>query len=110
MSTDLAALLAAATPGPWVITANGIDGGDYDTVIGHGPVQCGSYCYGGTSSIDGDRLDADAALIVALRNNAARLVAALAVAEAVVEADDDPLALDLSEAGWQAVAAFRVAK
>ncbi len=55
----------AATPGPWHVPRRGfgIDAGEFDTVIGPGRVDCMAYCYGGSSTIDGDRLDADQAHI-----------------------------------------------
>ena len=67
-----------ATGGPWsVAKSGGIDAGEYDTVIGRGPVDCMSYCYGGSSTIEGDNLPADAAAIVAEHNAVPWLVAAL---------------------------------
>lgn len=74
----LDALRAEATPGPWRVAPSGaIDAGDYDTVIGPGDVNCMSRCYGGTSTIEGDNLTADAACIIAAVNHLPALVAAL---------------------------------
>lgn len=75
---ELDAAVAAATPGPWHVAKSGaIDAGRYDTVIGGGPVDCMSRCYGGSSTIEGDNLPADAALIVAAVNTLPALVAAV---------------------------------
>ena len=66
---ELREALANATPGPWRVTSKGwIDAGDYDVVTEPGDVDCMPYCYGGTSTIAGDNLAADAALIVAAVN------------------------------------------
>lgn len=84
---QLDALRAAATPGPWhVAKAGGIDAGEYDTVIGRGDVDCMSRCYGGVSTIDGDNLDADAALIAVAITALPALVAELRAHRAAVAA------------------------
>lgn len=61
---DLAAVKAtaeAASKGPWEAGKNGsIYGADYAEVIVKGPVECMAYCYGGSSTFDGDNLEADA--------------------------------------------------
>ena len=67
MTGDLRALSEAATPGPWTVSKRGIEAG-YDDVLCGGDVECMSYCYGGSSTIAGDRIDADLALIAAMRN------------------------------------------
>jgi hypothetical protein len=83
----LDAARAAATPGPWSIDAKGwIDAGDYATVIGPADVDCMSYCYGGTSRIEGDNLPADAALIVAAVNALPELLAEVRRGRALREA------------------------
>jgi hypothetical protein len=58
-SGEMRRLAEAATPGPWRHTERGIEAGDYDDVIVGGPVSCMSYCYGGSSTLDGDRIDLD---------------------------------------------------
>lgn len=63
-ATKLREAAEAATPGPWRSGKSGdIDAGQFDTVIGRGPVECMAYCYGGSSTIEGDRLDEDRAYI-----------------------------------------------
>lgn len=57
------------TPGPWKRSRSGIDGENYGEVIFPGDVSCSSYCYGGSSSIDGDNLVADFRLIVGSAGN-----------------------------------------
>lgn len=70
----LRALEAAATPGPWRSDVRdgerlvGIDGPNYAEVLLPGRVDCMAYCYGGSSRIEGDNLEADAAFIAAARN------------------------------------------
>ena len=53
-----------ATRGPWRKSGTWIDAGKYDEVLCPGEVSCMSYCYGGSSTIDGDNFDADIAHIV----------------------------------------------
>ena len=61
---EIEAAAKKATPGPWRVEEGiGIDAGEYDEVISPGQVSCMSYCYGGSSTIDGDNLDADMAHI-----------------------------------------------
>ena len=72
MELDLDAIEAranAATEGPWLRREGHaeIDGQNYAEVLIPGRVECGSYCYGGTSTIEGDRLDADLAFIAHAR-------------------------------------------
>ena len=77
---------AAATPGEWRVgKGNEIEAGQYDTVIERGPVDCMSYCYGGTSTIEGDNLPADAALIVAAVNAVPEMVAAIRAVHALAD-------------------------
>lgn len=72
------ARLAAATPGPWVAGKGGtIDGANYAEVICKGQVDCMSYCYGGSSTIDGDNLKADTDFIANAPTDMARLLAAV---------------------------------
>ena len=52
-----------ATPGEWRVDGGQIEAGEFGEVIVPGPVLCGSYCYGGSSTIDGDRLAEDFAHI-----------------------------------------------
>lgn len=77
----------AATEGPWWRREGyaEIEGQNYAEVLIPGRVECGSYCYGGTSTIDGDRLDADLAFIAAARTDLPAVVAALRGALAEVE-------------------------
>jgi hypothetical protein len=77
-------LRAAATPGEWHVAKGGlIDAGEYDIVISGGQVDCMARCYGGVSTIEGDNLPADAALIVAAINALPQLTAALRAVEAL---------------------------
>lgn len=70
------ALHAGITPGPWKANKDGtIDGDNYAEVICRGQVECMSYCYGGTSVIEGDNLEADAAFIAAAPSIVAQLLA-----------------------------------
>lgn len=70
--------LNAATPGPWKANKDGtIDGTDYAEVICRGQVDCMSYCYGGTSVIEGDNLAADAEFIAHAPSDVAYLLAEL---------------------------------
>lgn len=63
----LTALRAASTPGDWWAGPGGrIRAGEYNDVIDTGPVDCMAYCYGGTSTIEGDNLGSDLDLIVTL--------------------------------------------
>lgn len=85
--TDTAALrelLAKATPGPWEATKRGIEGNTYDDVIAPGPVECMSHCYGGSSTVEGDRYDTDRALIVAAVNALPTLLDELDTARATL--------------------------
>ena len=80
MELDLDAIEAranAATEGPWLRREGHaeIDGQNYAEVLIPGRVECGSYCYGGTSTIEGDRLDADLAFIAHARADVPALVA-----------------------------------
>lgn len=74
----------AATPGAWKIRPRlegvCIDAGEYDQVIAPGVVSCGSYCYGGTSSVDIS--DADAAHIA--RHDPARVLAEIAAKRTLI--------------------------
>jgi hypothetical protein len=80
-------LRAKATAGEWhVAKSGGIDAGDYDTVLGGGPVDCMAYCYGGSSTIEGDNLPADADFIVAAVNALPELIAELRKRDAAVRA------------------------
>ena len=64
---EIEAAAKKATPGPWRVEEGiGIDAGEYDEVISPGQVSCMSYCYGGSSTIDGDNLDADMAHIATM--------------------------------------------
>lgn len=74
----LRALADAATPGARTATAHGIDAADYAEVIGPGPVSCMAYCYGGSSTITGDRLAADLAFIAACDPDTVRALIAAA--------------------------------
>lgn len=84
----------AATPGAWKIRPRlegvCIDAGEYDQVIAPGVVSCGSYCYGGTSSVDIS--DADAEHIA--RYDPARVLADVAAKREIVawvgDYDADP--------------------
>ena len=70
--------LKAATPGPWKANKDGtIDGTDYAEVICRGQVDCMSYCYGGSSTIEGDNLAADAEFIAHSPSDVAYLLAEL---------------------------------
>lgn len=84
---EIEAYCAAATEGPWWRREGyaEIDGKNYAEVLIPGPVACGSYCYGGSSTIDGDRLDADLAFISAARTDLPAVVAALRDALAEVK-------------------------
>lgn len=96
LSEKLAAIEAleqAATPGPWQANKDGtIDADGRAEVLCRGEVDCMSYCYGGTSVIEGDNLEADTAFIAAsreavpfllalVRDQAAKLAAVEEVAE-----------------------------
>lgn len=67
----------AATRTRWLVPrgGTGIDAGEYDTVVGRGPVDCMAYCYGGTSTIEGDRLEQDQAHIAGMDPTVALAVA-----------------------------------
>ena len=80
MELDLDAIEAranAATEGPWWRREGHaeIDGQNYAEVLIPGRVECWSHCYGGTSTIEGDRLDADLAFIAHARADVPDLVA-----------------------------------
>lgn len=71
----LAALLDAATPGPWAPRGDTwIEAGPrgFDDVVTPDSVKCGEYCQGGSSRIE-FRLE-DRAAIVAIRNAAPALI------------------------------------
>ena len=78
----------AATPGSWSVevrrdgSPRGVIAG-YDDVIAPGHVECMSYCYGGTSTLEGERLAEDAEHIASWHP-----AVALAVAK-VLESDAD---------------------
>lgn len=76
------AVMEGVSPEPWHIprSGQGIDSGKYGTVIERGNVECMSYCYGGTSTIEGDNLDADLRFIAAARTLVPELVDALKLA------------------------------
>lgn len=78
------AVMEGVSPEPWHIprSGQGIDSGKYGTVIERGNVKCMSYCYGGTSTIEGDNLDADLRFIAAARTLVPELVDALKTARA----------------------------
>jgi hypothetical protein len=83
----LAALLDAATPGPWAPRGDTwIEAGPrgFDDVVAPDCVKCGEYCQGGSSRIE-FRLE-DRAAIVALRNAAPALIR-LARAAAILAED-----------------------
>jgi hypothetical protein len=83
-----AELAEQATPGPWAMTRRGIEAG-YDDVLVGGQVECMEYCYGGASTIEGDRLDVDAEFIAAARDAVPRLLALVAAqAEQIAEMRD----------------------
>lgn len=73
------AVLEGVSPEPWTVprSGQGIDSGEYGTVIERGNVECMSYCYGGSSTLEGDNLDADLRFIAAARTLVPELVAAL---------------------------------
>lgn len=93
MSDDIIARAEAALEGvsaePWHIPrrGTGIDSGEYGTVIGGGNVDCMAYCYGGSSTIEGDNLEADLRFIAAARSLLPELVAELETTRAQLEAD-----------------------
>ena len=60
---EIEAAAKKATPGEWRVDGEQIEAGEFGEVIIPGPVLCGSYCYGGSSTIDGDRLAEDFAHI-----------------------------------------------
>lgn len=84
----LEALAEGATPGPWErVTSQRIDGPDYAEVICPGRVECMAHCYGGSSTIEGDNLDADLEFIAFARDALPRALAELRVLrERVAEA------------------------
>ena len=76
------AKVEASTPAPWRSHRGGIEAGTYDSVLEPGRVECMAYCYGGSSTIVGDRLDEDKALIVQMRSDYEAL---LSIGLAVIE-------------------------
>lgn len=70
------AALEDVTDGPWVWNRETLAGGvgGYDEVITPGPVECMSYCYGGTSIIEFENPGADKAFIAAARTLVPELV------------------------------------
>ena len=56
---EIEAAAKKATPGEWRVDGEQIEAGEFGEVIVPGPVLCGSYCYGGSSTIDGDHLAED---------------------------------------------------
>lgn len=70
------ALLDGVTEGPWKWERNTLAGGQggYDEVISPGPVDCMSYCYGGTSTIDEDNPERDREFIAQSRTLVPELV------------------------------------
>ena len=89
----------ASTPGPWKRalrrdgTVLGIDGEDgYSDVLVPGRVECMSYCYGGSSTVDGDHLEADITHIAAW--DPARVLAMCAAVRAVVDAIPTTLTIE----------------
>jgi len=75
---DLERLEKSATPAPWVERGDDSIEGDengYAEVVGRGPVDCMTYCYGGTSSIEWG--DNDRELTIAARNALPKLLAEL---------------------------------
>ena len=60
---EIEAAAKEATPGEWRVDGEQIEAGEFGEVIIPGPVLCGSYCYGGSSTIDGDHLAEDFAHI-----------------------------------------------
>lgn len=60
---EIEAVAKEASPGEWRVDGGQIEVGEFGEVIIPGPVLCGSYCYGGSSTIDGDHLAEDFAHI-----------------------------------------------
>ena len=60
---EIEATAKKATPGEWRVDGEQIEAGEFGEVIIPGPVLCGSYCRGGSSTIDGDHLAEDFAHI-----------------------------------------------
>ena len=56
---EIEAAAKKATPGEWRVDGEQIEAGEFGEVIVPGPVLCGSSCYGGSSTIDGDHLAED---------------------------------------------------
>ena len=63
---EIEAAAEKATPGEWRVDGEQIEAGEFGEVIIPGPVLCGSYCYGGSSTIDGDHLAEDFAHIATM--------------------------------------------
>lgn len=79
----LQALCDAATPPPWTVHKCGIDGPvGLDEVISPGDVECMAYCYGGSSTVRGDRLAEDLQFIAAARTALPELIARVRELEA----------------------------
>ena len=94
------AALEGVSEEPWHIPrrGTGIDSGEYGTVIGGGDVDCMSYCYGGSSTIEGDNLDADLRFIAAARSLLPELVAELKTTRA--QRDEFAAQLDDALKDW----------
>lgn len=87
---DLIATRAAtATPGPWRVERGWVTAGPegYDDVLCPGHVDCMAYCYGGTSTLEGDNLAADLAFIVAARDDIPALVAEIRRLRALLDGE-----------------------
>ena len=92
---EIEATAKKATPDEWRVDGEQIEAGEFGEVIIPGPVLCGSYCYGGSSTIDGDHLAEDfahiammdpattLALVAEVRELRARLFSVTNVAHAV---------------------------
>jgi hypothetical protein len=78
------AALEGVTEGPWEWNRSTLVGGRnfWDDVLSPGQVECMSYCYGGTSTIDGYKLDADKGFIASARTLVPELVTELKAARA----------------------------
>jgi hypothetical protein len=73
---------AVATPGPWRVEGESIEAGRYDEVLKPGPVSCMAYCFGGSSTLEGDRIEVDLAHIAGMHPAVALAVADWLVYEA----------------------------
>lgn len=56
---EIEAVAKEASPGEWRVDGGQIEVGLFGEVIAPGPVLCGSYCRGGSSTIGGDHLAED---------------------------------------------------